>query len=104
VFSSTAAVYGEPETTPIPEEHPRVPTSPYGDSKLTVERMLKAYDQAYGFRSVALRYFNAAGADPDGEIGEDHRPETHVIPRILLTILGKTDFKVFGDDYDTPDG
>jgi UDP-glucose 4-epimerase len=104
VFSSTAAVYGEPERTPIPEAHATAPTNPYGDSKLAVERMLRAYGDAYGLRSVALRYFNAAGADPEGEIGEDHRPETHLIPRILLSVLGKAEFKIFGDDYDTPDG
>jgi len=104
VFSSTAAVYGEPESTPIHEDHPKRPTSPYGDTKWAVERMLQAYDQAYGLKAVALRYFNAAGADPEGEIGEDHRPETHLIPRILLNALGKADFRIFGNDYDTPDG
>lgn len=104
VFSSTAAVYGEPVEVPIPESHPTRPTNPYGETKLAVERMLSAYGSAYGVRSVALRYFNAAGADPDGEIGEDHRPETHLIPRILLSVLGRAEFKVFGDDYDTPDG
>lgn len=104
VFSSTAAIYGEPESTPIGEDHPKRPTSPYGDTKWAVERMLQAYDQAYGMRSVALRYFNAAGADPDGEIGEDHRPETHLIPRVLLNALGRAEFKIFGDDYETADG
>ncbi|MBS1715991.1 MAG: UDP-glucose 4-epimerase GalE [Armatimonadetes bacterium] len=104
VFSSTAAVYGEPDEVPIPESHPKRPTNPYGETKLAVEGMLRWYEAAHGIRSVALRYFNAAGSDPDGEIGEDHRPETHLIPRILLSVLGRADFKVFGDDYDTPDG
>ncbi len=104
VFSSTAAVYGEPVEVPIPEGHPKKPTNPYGNTKLAVERMLRDFDPAYGLKSVCLRYFNAAGSDPDGTIGEDHRPETHLIPRILLHLLGQGDFKVFGNDYDTPDG
>jgi UDP-glucose 4-epimerase len=104
IFSSTAAVYGEPVRVPIDEGHPTAPTSPYGDTKLAVERMLAAYDRAYGLRSVCLRYFNAAGADPDGEIGEDHRPETHLLPRLLLAALGRGQFSVFGDDYPTDDG
>lgn len=104
VFSSTAAVYGEPEKTPIPEDHPRRPANPYGDTKLAVERMLEAYGPAYGLRSVRLRYFNAAGADPDGELGEAHDPETHLIPRAILAALGRASFAVFGDDYPTPDG
>lgn len=105
VFSSTAAVFGEPEYVPIDEAHPRNPTSPYGDTKLAVERLLDAYDAAYGLKSVCLRYFNASGADPDCEIGEDHTPETHLIPRALLAILGKVPpLKLFGTDYPTPDG
>jgi len=105
VFSSSAAVYGEPRQTPIGESHPTWPTSPYGWTKLMVERMLADYAPAYGLRSVALRYFNAAGADPDGEIGEDHDPETHLIPLVLETALEhREEITVFGDDYDTPDG
>ncbi len=104
VFSSTAAVYGEPEHTPIPEMHPRNPTSPYGDTKLAAERLIQAYEAAYGFRAVRLRYFNAAGADPEGRLGEAHDPETHLIPRALLSVLGRGQFTVFGDDYPTPDG
>jgi len=105
VFSSTAAVYGEPQEVPIPETHPKSPTNPYGDTKLAVERMLAAFDRAYGLRSVCLRYFNAAGSDPDCVLGEDHRPETHLIPRILLAAAGKApEITVFGTDYDTPDG
>lgn len=105
VFSSTAAVYGEPQQVPIPEDHPKNPTNPYGDTKLAVERMLASYDRAYGLRSVCLRYFNACGCDPEGELGEDHRPETHLIPRILLAAVGKApEVTVFGTDYDTPDG
>src|SRR6266480_5792056 len=104
VFSSTCAVYGSPERLPIDEATPKLPLNPYGETKLAVERALHWYAGAYGLRFAALRYFNAAGTDPEGEIGEDHRPETHLIPRILLNVLGKADFKVFGDDYDTPDG
>lgn len=105
VFSSTAAVYGEPEHVPIVEEHPTRPKSPYGDTKLAVERMLDAYDQAYGLRSVRLRYFNAAGAWPDGSIGEDHNPETHLIPLAIQAATGaRPPLQVFGDDYATPDG
>ena len=105
LFSSTAAVYGEPQEVPIPEDHPKSPTNPYGDTKLAVERMLVAYDRAYGLRAVCLRYFNACGADPEGELGEDHRPETHLIPRVLLAGLGRApEITVFGTDYDTPDG
>jgi UDP-glucose 4-epimerase len=105
VFSSTAAIFGEPQYVPIDEEHPKNPTSPYGDSKLAVERMLDSYDRAYNFRSVCLRYFNAAGAAPSGEIGEDHYPEEHLIPVAILSALGKRPpMKIFGTDYDTPDG
>jgi UDP-glucose-4-epimerase GalE len=104
VFSSTAAVFGNPEETPITETHPTRPINPYGDSKLAIEQALPHYDRAYGLRSVALRYFNAAGADPDGELGEDHDPEHHAIPRAIDAALGRGSFEVFGDDYPTPDG
>ena len=105
VLSSTAAVYGEPEWTPITENHPKCPTNPYGFSKLTLEGILEAYDRAYGLRYISLRYFNAAGADPDGEIGEDHQPESHLIPIILQTALGlREEIQLFGTDYPTPDG
>jgi len=105
VFSSTAAVYGEPEQTPIPEDHPKNPTNPYGFSKLTFEGILKSFDQAYGMRFISLRYFNAAGADAEKEIGEDHNPETHLIPIVLQTALGvRPHLEIFGTDYPTPDG
>jgi UDP-glucose 4-epimerase len=105
VFSSTAAIFGEPKYVPIDEVHPKNPTSPYGDTKLAVERVLTSYDRAYNFRSVCLRYFNAAGADPSGEIGEDHNPEEHLIPVAILAALGKRPpMRIFGTDYDTPDG
>jgi len=105
VFSSTAAVYGDPLETPIKENHSTAPTNPYGATKLAVERMLTDYCGAYGTSSIALRYFNAAGADPDGETGEAHNPETHLIPLILEAAAGKrADISVFGHDYPTPDG
>jgi len=105
VFSSTAAVYGEPERVPILEEDRTAPSSVYGDTKLAMERMIRWFDSAHGIRSVSLRYFNAAGAKGDGSIGEDHRPESHLIPLILQVPLGKREYiSVFGDDYDTPDG
>lgn len=104
VFSSTAAVFGDPVETPITESHPTRPINPYGETKLAIERALPHYERAYGIRSVALRYFNAAGADPDGELGEDHEPEAHVIPRAIDAALGRGSLQVFGDDYDTPDG
>lgn len=105
VFSSTAAIFGEPEYVPIDEEHPKAPVNPYGASKLTVERMLGDFDKAKGIRSVCLRYFNASGADPSGEIGEDHDPEEHLIPVAMLAALGRRPaLKVFGNDYPTPDG
>ena len=105
IFSSTCATYGEPERIPITEEMPQDPVNPYGASKLMVERILQDYDRAYGIRSVILRYFNAAGADPEGEIGESHDPETHLIPLALDAASGKRgEVKVFGTDYDTPDG
>ena len=105
VFSSTCATYGTPEATPIAEDAPQRPINPYGATKLMVERMLADYAPAYGLRSVALRYFNAAGADPDGEIGEDHDPETHLIPLVLDAAAGaRPHVTIFGDDYDTQDG
>ena len=105
IFSSTAAVYGEPENIPILESDKTLPTNPYGESKLAIEKMLKWCDNAYGIKYTALRYFNAAGAHPSGKIGEDHRPETHLIPIILQVALGKRDaIQIFGDDYDTEDG
>ena len=105
VFSSSAAVYGPPEKTPIPDDHPQRPISPYGFTKSAFERILKDFDAAYGIRSVALRYFNAAGADPAGRAGERHNPETHLIPIVLQHLLGKRpEIRVFGTDYPTPDG
>lgn len=105
VFSSTAAVFGEPQYVPIDESHPKNPTNPYGQSKLAVERMLGDFDTAYGLRSVCLRYFNASGSDPEGVLGEDHDPEEHIIPVALLAAMGKRPaMKIFGTDYDTPDG
>jgi UDP-glucose 4-epimerase len=105
VFSSTAAVFGTPVTDLIDEDHPKAPINPYGASKLMVERILADAAAAYGLRSVALRYFNAAGASPDGDIGESHQPETHLIPNVLRSALGAGQaLKVFGDDYPTPDG
>ena len=103
VFSSTAAVYGEPLRTPIDEEHQQRPTNPYGWTKLIIEEILRTYDSAYGLKFVALRYFNAAGAA--GRLGEDHDPESHLIPNVLRAALGKTDkVSVFGKNYPTPDG
>jgi UDP-glucose-4-epimerase GalE len=104
VFSSTCATYGEPIETPIVETHPQQPINSYGETKLVVERALRHFDRAYGLRSIALRYFNAAGADPDGEIGEDHAPEIHLIPRALEAAVGGPGLEVFGNDYPTPDG
>ncbi|SMC64990.1 UDP-glucose 4-epimerase GalE [Papillibacter cinnamivorans] len=105
VFSSTAAVYGEPERVPIGEEHPKSPTNPYGQSKLIVEEMLRWFDAAHGLKYAALRYFNVAGAREDGGIGEDHRPETHLIPLVLAAAQGKREsLTLFGTDYPTPDG
>ncbi|WP_138420603.1 UDP-glucose 4-epimerase GalE [Aquibacillus sediminis] len=105
VFSSTAATYGEPDSIPIQESDTTVPTNPYGETKLAIEKLLKWSDQAYGLKSVCLRYFNAAGADPEGRIGEDHTPETHLIPIVLQVALGQRDnVKMFGDDYPTEDG
>ena len=104
VFSSTCAVFGTPDTTPIHEDLPKRPINAYGETKLAIEYALPHFEHAYGLRSIALRYFNAAGADPDGELGEDHHPEIHVIPRALDAAMGRGSFGVFGDDYPTPDG
>ena len=105
IFSSTCAIYGHPEVLPIPEMHTPRPSNPYGKSKLMVEQMLKDLDLTYGVRSVSLRYFNAAGADIDAEIGEDHNPETHLIPLVLDTAMGRRqNITIYGDDYPTPDG
>jgi len=104
VFSSTAAVFGDPVETPMNESHPTRPINAYGETKLAVERALPHYERAYGLRSIALRYFNAAGADPEGELGEDHEPETHLVPRAIDAALGGEPLEVFGDDYPTPDG
>lgn len=105
VFSSTCATYGVPKIVPIPEDHPQDPINPYGATKLMVERILADFDQAYDFKSVAFRYFNAAGADPQGRLGEDHQPETHLIPLVLMAALGKRDaISILGTDYPTPDG
>ena len=105
IFSSSCAVYGEPVETPITEAHPQNPINPYGRSKRMVEQILDDFHDAYGLESVSLRYFNAAGADSEGEIGEDHRPETHLIPLTLQAALGQRDaIHIFGDDYQTKDG
>lgn len=105
VFSSSAAVYGEQTTMPITEEAATIPTSPYGESKLIMEKIMKWCDMAYGIKYVSLRYFNVAGARATGEIGEDHEPETHLIPVTIQVALGKRDFiSIYGDDYDTQDG
>ncbi|MEQ8768696.1 MAG: UDP-glucose 4-epimerase GalE, partial [Planctomycetota bacterium] len=105
VFSSTCATYGVPQQVPIPETHPQAPINPYGMTKLMVERILNDFDAAYGLRSISLRYFNAAGADPDGELGEDHAPETHLLPLLCQVALGQRDqIDIYGTDYDTPDG
>lgn len=105
VFSSTCATYGVPESVPITEDQPQNPINPYGMTKLMVERILADFDPAYGLKSVCFRYFNAAGADPDGQLGENHDPETHLIPLVLQTALGEREaISVFGTDYPTPDG
>lgn len=105
VFSSTAATYGIPEKMPIREDDPQKPINPYGESKLMMEKIMRWCDQAYGIKFVALRYFNVAGAKPDGSIGEDHGPETHLLPIVLQVAQGKRDkLMIFGDDYNTPDG
>ena len=105
VFSSTCATYGEPVEVPIPDDHRQLPINPYGRTKLHMEHMMGDYDRAYGLRFAALRYFNAAGAMPDGSLGEDHHPETHLIPLVLQVALGQRErILVFGEDYPTPDG
>ncbi|CAH2604044.1 UDP-glucose 4-epimerase [Rhodovastum atsumiense] len=105
VFSSTCATYGEPKTSPIREAEPQAPVNPYGRTKWMIEQILEDYASAYGFQYAALRYFNACGSDPDGEIGEWHDPEFHLIPRAFMAVTGQIPhLEVFGDDYDTPDG
>ena len=105
VFSSTCATYGNPQYTPIDENHPQSPINPYGKTKLMMEQIMADYETAYGLKYVALRYFNAAGCDKDGELGESHNPETHLIPLVLKAIKGEIpQISVFGTDYDTPDG
>jgi UDP-glucose-4-epimerase GalE len=104
VFSSTCASYGEPIETPIRETHPNNPINAYGQTKLAIEHALPHFERAYGIRSIRLRYFNAAGADPDGELGEDHAPEIHVIPRALDAAVRGEPMSIFGNDYPTPDG
>lgn len=105
IFSSTAATFGEPQYAPMDEKHPQRPINPYGRTKLMVEQVLADYERAYGLRSVSLRYFNAAGADPEGQLGERHEPETHLIPLTLQVAAGRRPhLQVFGRDYDTPDG
>lgn len=105
VFSSTAATYGIPEEVPIKETTPQNPINPYGESKLMMEKIMRWADKAYGIKFVPLRYFNVAGAKPDGSIGEDHMPETHLLPIVLQVAMGKKDkLQIFGDDYNTPDG
>jgi len=105
IFSSSAAVYGIPETIPIPESHPLNPFNPYGRTKYFIEKILQDYERAYGLKFISLRYFNASGADPEGKLGEMHEPETHLIPNILLFLLGKKSyFNIFGTDFSTPDG
>ena len=104
VFSSTCATYGEPVETPIRETHPNAPINAYGQTKLAIEHALPHFERAYGIRSIRLRYFNAAGADPEGELGEDHAPEIHVIPRALDAAVQGEPMSIFGNDYPTPDG
>ena len=104
IFSSTAATFGNPVQMPITEDHPQRPINTYGETKLAVERALPHFERAHGVTWAALRYFNAAGADPDGLLGEDHHPEVHVIPRAIDAALGRDHFAIFGEDYETPDG
>ncbi|MCQ2789969.1 MAG: UDP-glucose 4-epimerase GalE [bacterium] len=105
VFSSTCATYGNPKYMPLDEKHSQQPINPYGKTKFMMEQIMEDYENAYGFKYAALRYFNAAGADKDGQLGESHNPETHLIPLVLKTIKGERDnITVFGTDYDTPDG
>lgn len=104
IFSSTAGVYGNPVKIPIPEDHPKSPTNPYGESKLMTEKILKWYQQIYGINFVSLRYFNAAGGALDGTMGENHNPETHIIPNAIKAAMSKSKFNLFGNDYKTTDG
>jgi UDP-glucose 4-epimerase len=104
VFSSSAAVYGEPEKIPIPEEHPCIPTNPYGETKWIFEKVLYTFQDLRKLNYISLRYFNAAGADPEGELGEDHSPETHLIPLVLKAALNRDSVPIYGTDYNTPDG
>jgi UDP-glucose-4-epimerase GalE len=104
IFSSTCAVYGEPVETPLAETHSTMPINSYGQTKLAIEHALPHFERAYGIRSIRLRYFNAAGADPDGQLGEDHSPEIHVIPRAFEAASGGDPIEIFGEDYPTPDG
>lgn len=105
IFSSSAATFGEPQIVPIPEDHPKNPTNPYGRSKLMLEEILREYERAYGLRAISLRYFNASGADPSGEIGEDHNPEHHLIPIVLQVALGQREqVSIYGTDWPTKDG
>jgi UDP-glucose-4-epimerase GalE len=104
VFSSTAAVYGTPQRVPIPEDSPFAPVSPYGESKVIVEKILGWLDPYRGLRSIALRYFNACGSDPESGLGEEHDPETHLIPLLLRAVVTETPITIYGDDYETPDG
>jgi len=105
IFSSTCSTYGVPQRVPLTEDHPQSPVNPYGWSKFMIEQILRDYERAYGIRHVNLRYFNAAGADPDAEVGERHDPETHLIPLVLDAASGsRPDVKIFGTDYETPDG
>jgi len=105
IFSSSAAVYGQPKSVPIKEDAPLIPTSPYGETKLVIEQMLRAFDTAHGIKSISLRYFNAAGADLEYDLGEDHTPESHLISLVMKVALDQLpEIKIFGDDYDTPDG
>jgi len=105
IFSSSCATFGIPGRTPVPDDHPQRPVNPYGESKLFIEQVLGWYGKAHGFKSVALRYFNAAGADPEGNLGEDHSPETHLVPLAIGAALGRFPYlEVYGTDYDTPDG
>ncbi|MEN9214350.1 MAG: UDP-glucose 4-epimerase GalE [Gloeomargarita sp. DG02_4_bins_56] len=104
IFSSTCAIYGNPQWLPLTENHPQQPVNPYGETKRAIEQALYWFSQAYGLHYAALRYFNAAGADLDGELGECHEPETHLIPRVLFSLLGGEPVRIFGTDYETPDG
>jgi UDP-glucose 4-epimerase len=104
IFSSSAAVYGDPNTIPIREDHPCLPTNPYGETKWIFEKVLQAYHDGGKLNFISLRYFNAAGADPDGKYGEDHSPETHLVPLVIKAALNGTSVPVFGTDYPTPDG